>query len=493
VTVWQKAMDGLRKAATRFTMVFSRQSWAPWGTTSLARFDYAGAVGDGRGNSIVIAVVNWVCRNFPEAPLEVVQAKSDGTDEVVRGHALAALLEKPNPFYSGTLLWQATLADWLTDGNGYWLKVRAGSRTPVQLWWVPASLMTPKWPDDGSAFLSHYEYNPNGQPVRIDAADVVHFRNGIDPLNIRKGLSPLRALLREIYSDEEGAAYTASILRNMGVPGVIIAPVAGSTMTAEQAEMCKVLFMQRFTGENRGMPMVPGAPVDVSILSFSPEQMNLRSVRQIPEERISGVFGVAAIVAGLGAGLERGTFANFREAREASYEENIIPSQRLFAADLTTQLLPDFGATTSVRLRFNLRAVRVLQDDQNALMTRAGDGFMKGILTRGEARTLVGQPAEPTDDVFALPVTMELVRRDMEVLDVDADEMDTTQDTEPTLLPERQAAGLLGPGQRKRKTVRATITEQDIREAREWAAGLGIEAFLDATPAPSTNGNGKHG
>lgn len=484
--LFTKALTGLRKAAARFTMVFSRQTWTDWWGRSHTPLDYAAQIGDGRTDSIVVAVVSWVARNFPEAPLEVVQDKPDGIEEVIRGHPLALLLERPNPFYSGVLLWQATIMDWLCTGEAFWLKLRAGNRAPVQLWWVPSSLMTPRWPNDGSEFLSYYDYNPNGVPIRIDPADVVHFRYGIDPHNLRRGLSPLRALLREIYTDQEASAYTAAILRNLGVPGVVIAPQAGGSMTPEQAEMAKLQFMQRFTGEQRGMPMVAGGPIDVTVLSFSPEQMNLRELRQIPEERISAVFGVPAIVAGLGAGLARSTFANFKEAREAAYEENIIPSQRLLAADLTTQLLADFGPAANVRLRFNLRAVRVLQDDQNALMERAGKGFQTGVLTRGEARTLVGQPAEDTDDVFALPTTMQLIPRDedmtMAAMTPPADQTTPL----PVALP--QAAGLLGPGRRK---AAVRITEADIAEARAWAADLGLAPFFDATPV-SPNGNGKH-
>lgn len=69
---------------------------------------------------------------------------------------LQQLLERPNPFYSGRHLWSATLADLMLSGYAYWRKVgSAGGRT-VQLWWIPSTLLEPKWPDDGLTYISHY-------------------------------------------------------------------------------------------------------------------------------------------------------------------------------------------------------------------------------------------------------------------------------------------------------------------------------------------------
>ena len=83
----------------------------------------------------------------------------------------------------------------------------------------------------GSAYLTGYEYNPNGAPITYDPADIVHFRDGMDPDNTRKGLSPLASLLREIFTDDEAVAMTAS------TPGFCTrpAPGAGSTWTCPKS------------------------------------------------------------------------------------------------------------------------------------------------------------------------------------------------------------------------------------------------------------------
>ena len=376
-----------------------------WSLASLlgrTKFDYAGQVqGNGRGNSAVEACVRWICRTFPEAQIQVLQAQRDGTEIAVPDARLISLLRKPNAYYSGELLWRATLADWTTTGNAYWLKVRNGMREPVELWWLPQQTVQPWWPEDGSAYLSYYIYTPNGTPINYDPADIVHFRDGLDPDNTRKGLSPLASLLREIFTDDEAANYTASLLRNVGVPGVIIAPDTDEVnVTPDDAKAIKAEFKQLSGGDNRGDPLVMPARVKVTELGFDPKRMDVKALRRIPEERVSAVLGVPAIVAGLGAGLDRSTFANMAEAREMAYESNIIPNQRLFAADLTSQILPEWDATGKQRVAWDYRGVRVLQEDQNKLWVRVDTAVRGGWLTVARAQEMVGEQAEEADNVY---------------------------------------------------------------------------------------------
>jgi HK97 family phage portal protein len=372
-------MTIFEKAARWFkglTMTFS--NGASWSLLSLGRtrYDYAAQVGDGRGNSAVEAVVRWVGRTFPEAPVQVLRQATDGTETPIIGHPMIDLLSMPNPYYSGELLWRATLADWVSTGNGYWIKARNGVGGVVQLWWAPSWMMAPFWPlDDPTVFISYYNYTVNGAIQKIPVEDVVHFRDGMDPRNTRLGLSPIAALAREIFTDDEAANMTASLVKNLGVPGVIISPEGDDVdISKADGEAIKADFKQRFGGDNRGEPMVMPARTKVSILSWSPEQMNLRELRRIPEERVTAVLGVPAIVVNLGAGLDRATYANMAEAREAAYESFIIPNQRLFGADLKSQLLGDFGNTKGLRVGFDTRAVRVLQEDENKKWPCAAGG-----------------------------------------------------------------------------------------------------------------------
>jgi HK97 family phage portal protein len=358
-------------------------------------------------NSIVMAVVGWVGRTFPEAPLRTYTRTPEG-DEVVFDHALELLVEQPNEFYAGPLLWMATLADYLLDGNAYWLKVRNGRRGVAELWWLPAQFLEPRW-DSDEEYITSYDYRPEGETLRLERADVVHFRYGLDPENPRKGKSPLACVLSEVLTDAEAAQYTQAILHNLGIPGVIISPDETQSLTDEELEGVKAKFTERFTGTHRGEPLVLTAKTKVDRLSFSPTEMNLRELRKLPEERITAALGLPAIVAGLGAGLDRSTFANMKEAREAAYESLIIPLQRAIAAEVQLQLLPDFAPAASgsaagagrsrsrLRCAFDTANVRVLQEDQDALVNRLAVAVASSLLTPNEARSKLGLPPAADD------------------------------------------------------------------------------------------------
>jgi phage portal protein BeeE len=162
-------------------------------------------------------------------------------------------------------------------------------------------------------------------------------------------------------------------------------------------------------------------------MGITPADMNLEAIRRIPEERISGLIGIPAIVAGLGAGLDRSTFANMAEAREHAYEGFIIPTQQLLAQDLNNQLLPDMGTPAAEYVAFDLTQVRVLQEDNNAKAKTIREDYNAGLLTLDEARAARGwkpdlsgvgdqykkattPAAQPERDVFGEMPDMDLAK-----------------------------------------------------------------------------------
>jgi hypothetical protein len=301
-------LDPIRRLRAMF---FSGGRTAPWQAIMMPRsqVDFRREVGDGMGSATVMAPLLWIMRSFPEAPPIVHRVLDDGQLQHAVGHPLVSLLRRPNRHLSGSLQWMATMASFFVAGNAYWIKVRDAQGRVVELWWAPDWTMTPVGSDDGSEFLTHYEYRPGPQRVNLHPDDVVHFRHGLDPRNPRLGLSPLASVLREVFTDDEAANFTAALLRNMGVPGLLVAPEQGDySPSSDEVDETKTYMRQMFTGDRRGEPLVMTGPTKVTQFGFSPEQLNLKELRRIPEERVTAVLGVPAIVAGLGAGLDRSTF-----------------------------------------------------------------------------------------------------------------------------------------------------------------------------------------
>jgi HK97 family phage portal protein len=408
---------GFKAAAT--TMKFpGKRRWSEFFLTPRSQLDYQREVGDGRGNAILMSSVLWAAKNFPEAPLAIEKIKRGArkSDTPIDGHPMVKLVGNPNPYYSGELLIWATIADWMF-GNAYWRKVYNRIGEVIQLWWIPSTLIEPKW-EGTKSYVDYYEYkyDSNEDAERIPYDEVVHFRNGIDPKNTRKGLSPLGILMRELFTDDEAATYTATLLANLGVPGLIISPDSDNGKIApEDVENIKQQAETRWTGTNRGRAMVLSVKARVNTLSFSPDQMKMRDIRTVPEERVTAITGIPAIVLGLGAGLQRSTFSNMAEAREAAYENFMIPSQRIIASEIRTQLLPDFEPDIEqFRVFHDLSEVRVLQQDENDIHNRAGSDFKNGLLMLDEARDMIGQSPLPNNQgqLFAVGMSVTMTPPD---------------------------------------------------------------------------------
>ena len=406
-------IDAPVRGVRRLTSMIFKRNPIRISLVSRSSYDYLKDVGDGTGSSTVMAPLLWIARTFPEAPPMLWRQFPDGHEEPERAHPMLRLLQRPNEHFSGSILWMATLMDWYVDGNAYWLKVRTNGGMVGELWWAPSWLIEPK----GSAeeVVTHYEYRPGFETVRLPVDDVVHFRFGMDGDDPRNGRSPLKSVLREVFTDDEAATFTASLLKNMGVPGLIVSPDSDQPASDEDVKATKAYIAASSTGDKRGGTLVMKGRTKVEQFGFSPEQLLLKELRRIPEERVSAVLGVPAIVAGLGAGLDRSTFTNYTEARQAAYEQTLIPTQRILSEDIRFQLLTDWeGDPWGWRCGFDLSNVRILQDDQDKLATRLNVGVAGGWIKRAEARRAMGQTVakDGSDDCYLIPLNMAVVPAD---------------------------------------------------------------------------------
>lgn len=388
---------------------FGVKSTNPIGTFSsedfpAVRYLSTGGKSDLDTCSIIAACTLWSGRQFPEAPLVVCEDQDGDQGEseqvIIKDHLFAEVMREPNPFHSRSVLWQALIPDIQLAGESYLLARNNGSGFPAQYWWAPSWTMEPKQRSGSGKFIDYYEYTVNGKREELDPRKVIHFRDGINPDNPRKGFSKVRALLREVLTDNEAAIFTQYVLKNGPVTGMIIAPKSENGQIEEiDAIAIESKVQQKLTGEGRGRPMVLSGTVDVHNTAISPADMIIDKVRRIPEERISAIFGIPAIVAGLGAGLERSTMANYREAREQAMESLIVPLQRIIAEQLDIQALPRYpDYQPGQYCWFDTRKVRVFQEDENKKHERVRSNWQQGMYTLGQCGRILGFEVDPAEE-----------------------------------------------------------------------------------------------
>lgn len=397
------------------TMRHAAQSLFFGGLLRRTRFDYAREVGDMLDASVVMAPVMWIQRALPEATLAMRERQNGGKVEPVEEHPLLDLIRNPNPHYGDIALWNGVIADFAIWGDAYLVKVRDMADRVVELWWVPQFMMEPKAGLDGTEFLSHYWYTPGTGYGRVplDPRDVVHFRNGLNPRDLRRGLAPMQSVIREIFADMESSNFVASLLRNMGVPGVVISPKAGSMPSPEDVEATKTWFQQTFSGDGRGGTLVMGAPTDVQPYGFNPQQMNLSEARDVAEERVCAALGIPAAVVGFGAGLQATKVgATMEEMRKLAWHNGVLPMARALADELQRSLLPDFerpgsrGSRAARRLElfWDTDEVLALSEDEDNQTARKLKEFEAGAITLYDYLVETGRDADDSHKYYLRPI-----------------------------------------------------------------------------------------
>lgn len=374
---------------------------------------YSGDVGDGSRSSLVEACVSWIANAVAQThPAVLHYFPDDDHGEIDRRHPVAKLVQHPTydarigrSYYSWIPLMQATIASFTVDGNAYWRKRRSDTGKVVQLWYIPHWMVYPHRRDFSSYFVDYYQINTGTSQAQVSPNDIVHFRDGIDPWNPLRGISKLRTLLREIYTDEEAARWTASLLRRQATPGLILSPEPGAVnmMSEDEAKLVKERLDGEFTADNRGSSMVLGSPAKLQQFGFSPDQMKLGDIRDIPEERISAALGVPAAVVGFGSGLQTAKVgATMGELVDLAWQNGALPRTRVLAAELTEQLLPDFSSEPDLEFVFDTSDVPIMADYRKK-EAETLDVLMRWSITkRGEARRRLKLPVGVRDDVYVL-------------------------------------------------------------------------------------------
>lgn len=399
-------------------------------------------------SSLVAAGWNWLGLTIAEPDIQVKKGflrKRQGKkrdDNLLESHRLYELLAydgRPNPFYSAPTLWKAFAYSWIIDGNGYILKLRNTSGRVVQLWYEPHFTIKARWVNDRQGeyitaersrsipsvprddrpnqFINYYEVARDGQRFRVEPADVIHFRDGIDPFNTRYGLSRMKFILREILGDSAAASYGASLLSGNGIiPYVIGIDDKDGVLNQEDLDNIKAKLIEQTTGKNSGQGLVLSARATFNRTGLTPAELDLRKQRYSAQEVFSHVTGIPAIVLNFGAGMERTTYNNMSEADRRAVDQYLQPLWWHIAQELTHQLLRDIDQDTTHFVEFDISEVGALQEDETARVDRIIAKYQGQVITRAEARGELDYEVDPNgaDDVYLVKAGTETVSVEQE-------------------------------------------------------------------------------
>jgi HK97 family phage portal protein len=342
------------------------------------------AIGGYGKNEVVFACIQEISSSLAEAPIE----SRDADGMPVLTDTTVDLIRRPNPFMSEYEFWETTVNHLYLAGNAYWMKIKTGRGKVKEIWPLRPDRM--RIVPDQDKYIKNYLYNLDGKNYPIKAEDIVHFKFP-NPADDLMGMSPLRPALRQIATDNDATDFSKVMLQNGGVPsGILKIP---EPLSREARQRIKSQWKQSYGGSKRGEIAVLEGDTSFEQISMDMQSLAFADLRGISESRICMVFGVPPIIIGAKVGLDKASYANYKEARESFWEETISALHRRLASKLESD--KDLNPF-SRRFSFDTSNVSAYSDKRQQSFNNAVLGVQAGILTVDEARAEIGK--DPRED-----------------------------------------------------------------------------------------------
>ena len=278
-------------------------------------------------------------------------------------HPLLDLLARPNPLQGGAAMLDALYGYFLIAGNAYLEAVAAGDDAPPrELHALRPDRM--KIVPGPTGLPSAYEYSVQGKKTLFPAdpvsgaSAILHLRS-FNPLDDWYGMSPIEAAAYAVDQHNAAAAWNQALLQNSARPSgaLVYAPREGpGSLSDQQFQRLKSEIDAQYGGPgNAGRPMLLEGGLDWKEMSLSPKDMDFHSARAQAARDVAAAFGVPPMLVGVPGDA---TYANYREARLALWEDTILPFLDHVVDQLNNWLGPRYGQ--GLRLAYDIDRVNAL-------------------------------------------------------------------------------------------------------------------------------------
>lgn len=350
-------------------------------------------------NAVVNACVAKIAQAVATIP--IVAYKQQGKKKVeIEDHPVVLLLKRPNPEQDYAALIAGLVSHYKISGNSYMERTGEDDPAKMELYtWRPDRVtIVPR--DDG--MIGGYEYRAGGGVKRLEVdpdrglRPVLHLKT-FNPTDDWLGMSPLDACAYAIDITNTAAKWNLGILNNSGSPSgaFIYAPKDGADAGLSDGQIAQMRSqIDEMTSANgRHRPLVLDGGFEWRQMGLNPEQMQFVEGADRAAREIAFALGVPPMMLGI-----RGdnTYSNYQEARQAFYQDTVIPLTRLIMGALTRWFERQLGE--GVTLEANTDQLEALAPMRKELWT----GLQQcTFLSINEKREAVGYtPVNGGEDVY---------------------------------------------------------------------------------------------
>ena len=243
-------------------------------------------------------------------------------------------------------------------------------------------------------FISGFMYRIAGVEYNYNPDEII-WSKFFDPLDMYQGLSPIRAMSRVIDTENESVDWNKTTLQNQCVPpGVINVINPGPDLAGNLKEE----WLKRYAGSrNVRVPLVlDSEKASYTSFGLSAVDMDFIQQRKINRVEICSGFNVPSQLVGDPEGQ---TYANYKEAQKAFWENTIIPR---YLDAMKDSLNKDLVARYADNLYIepNLDGIQALTDGTNERAEKVRNLWKDGLLTRAEGRQELGYETTDVDNIY---------------------------------------------------------------------------------------------
>jgi HK97 family phage portal protein len=371
-------------------MMLGQPVWPGRDFEKLAREGY-------QQNPVVCACIALIAKAVADIPWCMYEGRGAKAKEIEE-HEFFDLMQRPNPGQDRAAFLRAFISYYLLTGNAYAERTEEKNLGRMELYAHRPDRMKIIPGEDGTP--QAYEYMVNGIKRRFEVDDarkqpILHLKT-FNPTNDWYGQSPLDACAWAIDLHNGGSAHNKAILDNSGAPaGALIfegSEAGGNTLSPEAYETT----LARLNGKEQGYErsgnkmLLEGGKHAWLQFGLDPEKMQFIEGMNRAAREIAFTLGVPPMLLGIPGD---NTYSNYQEARQAFYQETVIPLAWEIVRALNHWFAPALGK--AVYLEPNLDDIDALAEVREKQWNRIEKST---ILSLNEKREALGyEPVEGGD------------------------------------------------------------------------------------------------
>ena len=244
-----------------------------------------------------------------------------------------------------------------------------------------------------------YQFNDGTKIYKYFPEELIIIKYYDPSLKGHEGLSPLQSVWNTVESSNNRAVAESSMLENRGISG-FISPKASSGdagaigFSQKVIETVRASFSSLIGGAKKFNKIeVIERGADFTQIGMDANDMKIIEMRLNHVRSICNTYGVPSL---LFNDYQSRTHANYKEAMKAMYTDAVIPQLNLFKNQYEKKYLNRVNILTGQNywIKIALEEIEPLKEDLAVLRTSVLAQLEKNLITKREAREMLGLPGE---------------------------------------------------------------------------------------------------